>query len=221
MMVGANLETHKVRLADYLARAHKRISDREESYENLEKEIVKVKKVGIGSGKEATKKRKLTVTLKDLKNAMIEVIEAEKMMEFMHRSKSSEELAVEKKIFVLEEKLNKYIILRNRRLKRFEELENKIKNAAQVKALPEPKPVPAEKMLVVRPLKEERKRELERKIVSKDSITDKDSIIEKDKKEIRDRLIQMEQIVARIKKSKKYSGSKIQEIEKRIKNLRL
>lgn len=141
-------EQHKLRLVDYLARAHKRINKTEETYSNLNQKIKKVQDIGEGtSAKIPVQKRKLERALNDLRKAMIEVIEAEKTMKFMRNTKSAEEIAIEKKILGMEAKLNDYLQYREKRLKKFEELEKKVA-AEQPKTtlLAQPKPVPERKL---------------------------------------------------------------------------
>ncbi|MEA3515004.1 MAG: hypothetical protein U9R34_05995 [Nanoarchaeota archaeon] len=147
-MVGAILENHKLRLVDYLARAHKRISNAEKTYSKLNHKIKQIQDIEEDkSAKTPAQKRELEVALNDLRKAMIEVIEAEKTMKFMRSTKSSEEIAIEKKILGMEAKLNDYLQYREKRLKKFEELEKKIA-AEQPNAdlLAPPKPVPESKL---------------------------------------------------------------------------
>ena len=205
------METHKVKFAKYLAKAHNRINDRKESYNKLDKEIDKVRKVGLEVKKlsETTRKRKLSSALNQLKKSMTEVIEAEKMMEFMHRTKSAEELTIEKKIMALEGKLNKYLITRQEKLDRFRELEKKLHKSARPISLPEPEPVKKENL----PVKIDK---------SKPKLPTVKKRSEKEiKNEIKKKISQMEKTIAKMKKSRKYPLSQIHIIEKRIKQLKL
>ena len=147
-MTVAILDRHNLRLVDYLARAHKRISNSEKTYSKLNQKIKQIKDMGEDKSVNIpAQKRELEVALNDLRKAMIEVIEAEKTMKFMRSTKSAEEIAIEKKILGMEAKLNDYLQYREKRLKKFEELEKKIA-AEQPKAnlLAPPKPVPESKL---------------------------------------------------------------------------
>lgn len=147
-MTVAILDRHNLRLVDYLARAHKRINNAEKTYSRLNQKIKQIKDMGEDkSVKIPAQERKLEVALNDLRKAMIEVIEAEKTMKFKRSTKSAEEIAIEKKIIGMEAKLNSYLQYREKRLKKFEELEKKIA-AEQPKAdlLVPPKPVPSNKL---------------------------------------------------------------------------
>ncbi len=197
-MVSAILEKHKFKLFNYLAKASRRINDKEEAYKKLEKEIRKVKVIGAEKDtKPAAQKRKLGLALKGLRKSMIEVIEAEKMMKFMRRAKTAEEIAMENMIVELEGKLDSYIDFREKKLKRFEELEKKVAETVEKpELLPSPKPVAEEKL----PMK------ISEKKAGKEAV----AAIRKEISALKGRL-------SKLKKSKKYPKAKLAAIEKKIK----
>ena len=205
-MVAAILEKHKVRLVDYLSRAHNRINAAEESYSKFDELIKKVQDIG-GEAKAKTpaKKRKLEAALNDLRKAMIEVIEAEKKMKFMRTTKSAQEIAIEKKILGMEGKLNDYLQYREKRMKRYKELEKKVADEKQkAKLLEPPKPIPEERLPAKVPAKADPKLlvDLKNSVVR---LNDTLEVLKKDKKYPKARLIELE--------------NKLNKYNKRIKDL--
>lgn len=198
-MVAAILETHNIRLINYLTKAHKRLDYKAKAYDKLDKQIKKVKDIGIlKKEKPAAQKRKLAQELNDLKKAMIKVIEAEKMMKFMHRTKTAEEIAMEEMVLELEGKLNIYLGFREERLKRFEELEKKVaKSVEEPKLLPSPKPVPEEKLPV----------KISEKKVDKETV----AAIRKEVNALKNKL-------NKLKKNKKHPKAKLAALDKKIKD---
>ena len=205
-MVTAILEKHKVRLVDYLSRAHNRINVAEESYSKFDEQIKKVQEIG-GEAKAKTpaQKRELEVALNDLRKAMIEVIEAEKNMKFMRTTKSAQEIAIENKILRMEGKLNDYLQYREKRMKRYKELEKKVADEKQkAKLLEPPKPIPDEKLPAKIPAKTDPKLlvDLKNSVVR---LNDTLEVLKKDKKHPTARLAELE--------------NKLNKYNKRIKDL--
>lgn len=200
-MVTAILEKHKVRLVDYLSRAHNRINVADESYSKFDEQIKKVQEIG-GEAKAKTpvQKRELEVALNDLRKAMIEVIEAEKNMKFMRTTKSAQEIAIEKKILGMEGKLNDYLQYREKRMNRYKELEKKVAEERQKEKLLEPpKPIPEEKLPVKIPAKADPNllAELKNSVVRLSAILE---VLKKDKKHPQARLAELENKLNKYKK---------------------
>lgn len=118
---------HSRKLLNHLAKAQDRIKNRDHSYQKLEKEIKEIRKIPSAPAQ----KRKLTQALRKLQSAMVDVIEAEKTMKFSRKSKTAEEIAMERKILALESRFNDYLAFRKERLKRFEQLEKMVEKKTQ------------------------------------------------------------------------------------------